>query len=414
MDTELFRAEVLLRRQGGDMGEVLQWEAPNGRAFLLLFLGLLCVLTGFAALAPVSRGEMVRGVLSLDAGLSKLHVPVSGTVQQVLVQEGQLVDAGQALLSMVPATYEATGPYAHDFAAQALQQQHAALRSQQSLLQSRQRVDADALEQRRQALQQALALQQEQHALLAQRLGLAEQALERSAALLARRLLAPAIHAQALEAQVIARQSLLEQGLELNRLQDALFSLEQQGQQAAMEQAAEALQLDIALSQLQVQQRELSQQALVTLRAPVAGRVGTLLVATGMPVDPGRPVLSLLPDSGQLIAQLFVPSRAAGQLRDGQQVQLLYDAFPQSIHGSFPARIASVSAATVDPREYLVPFDIPEPVFLVLARLDADETATQLPGTLRAGMQFSAHVQTGRESLLSRVTAPLRRLEPLL
>jgi membrane fusion protein len=413
MDTELFRTEVLLRQQGGDCGAVLQWEAPHGRAFLLLFLGLLCAVTGFAALAPVSRGEMVRGVLSLDAGLGKLHVPVSGSVQQVLVQEGQLVDAGQALLRVVPAAYEAAGPSAHLFAAQALQQQHAALRSQQALLQTRRRVDADALQHRRLALQQALALQHEQGALLAQRLGLAEQALERSAALLARRLLAPAMHAQALEAQVIARGALGEHALELNRLEDALVSLEQQGQQSAMEQAAEALRLDIALSQLQVQQRELSQQALVTLRAPVAGRVGTLLVAVGMPVEPGRPVLSLLPESGRLIAQLFVPSRAAGQLRDGQQLQLVYDAFPQSIHGSFPARIASVSAATVDPREYLVPFDIPEPVYLVLAQLDS-AAAAQVPGTLRAGMQFSAQVQTGRESLLSRMTAPLRRLEPLL
>ncbi|MEY3668147.1 MAG: hypothetical protein RL572_1687 [Pseudomonadota bacterium] len=414
MDTDLFRAEVLLRRQGGDRGEVLQWEAPHGRAFLLFFLGLLGVLTGFAALAPVSRGEMVRGVLSLDAGLSKLHVPVSGHVQQVLVQEGQLVEAGQVLLSVVPAAFAAASPATHQFAAQALQQQQAALLSQQSLLQKRMRVDADALQQRRQALQQALALQREQHSLLSQRLGLAEQALERSAALLARRLLAPAAHAQALEAQVIARQGQVEQGLELNRLEDALFSLEQQAQQTELGQAAEALRLEIALSQLQVQQRELSQQAQAMLRAPVAGRVGTLLVAAGMPVDPGRPVLSLLPESGQLVAQLFVPSRAAGQLRPGQQVQLVYDAFPQSIHGSFPARVASVSAATVDPREYLVPFDVPEPVFLVLARLDVDDASTQVPGTLRAGMQFSAHVQTGRESLLSRVTAPLRRLEPLL
>ena len=58
MDTDLFRAEVLLRRQGGDRGEVLQWEAPHGRAFLLFFLGgYLLYSSMFAAIGSAVNQE---------------------------------------------------------------------------------------------------------------------------------------------------------------------------------------------------------------------------------------------------------------------------------------------------------------------------------------------------------------------
>lgn len=410
MNPELFRAEVLQRQTASEMGDVLEWEPPRGRVLLFVFLAVVVVLLSFAALAPVTRSELVRGVISLDGGLGKLHVPAAGQVEQVLVSEGQFVERGEALLTLTPAAYAAAGPLSHRYVAEALAQQLGVLQAQRQWLQTRQRRDAADLDQRRHALQQALALQGQEQDLVRQRLALAEEALQRSASLLERRLVAPASHAQALEVHVSARQAVVEQELARSQLQESLLGLEQQARQAEMDLVGEALRLDLAMSQLQVQQQEQARQARITLRASMSGRVAGLLVAEGVAVDPARPVLTLLPDSGALVAQLFVPSRATGQLQAGQVVQLVYDAFPQSIHGSFPARISRVSETSVDPREYLVPFDAPEPVFLVQAVLEQDA----MPGTLRAGMQFSAHVQTGRESLLARITAPLRRLEPLL
>ncbi len=410
MNADLFRSEVLQRHSGMEMGEVLQWEPPRARVLLLFFLAAFTLLLGFAALAPVTRSEVVRGVISVDGVLGKLHVPAAGQVEQLLVEEGQRVVRGEALLTLTPAAYEAAGPLSHRFVADALAQQLGVLQTQLELLRMREARDRDDVAQRREALQQVLVLQGQEQALVQQRLALAEEALQRSAILLQRRLVAPATHAQAQEAQVNARQAVVAQELARGQLQEALLALEQEARQAGMDLAAETLRVELAVSQLQVQQQEQARQARITLRAPVAGRVTGLLVTQAMSVDPARPVLTLLPESADLVARLFVPSRATGSLQTGQVVQLVYDAFPQSIHGSFPARISSVSQSSVDPREYLVPFDTPEPVFLVQAQLQRDA----MPANLRAGMQFTAHVQTGRESLLARITAPLRRLESLL
>ncbi len=410
MNADLFRTEVLQRHTGMELGDVLQWEPPRARVLLFFLVGVFMLLLAFAALAPVSRSEVMRGVISADGGLGKLHVPAAGQVDQLLVREGQLVARGEVLLTLTPAAYAAAGPMSHRFVAEALAQQGGVLQSQLELLRTREARDRDDVARRRQALQQALVLQEQEQALVQQRLALAEEALQRSGTLLQRRLVAPASHAQALEVQVSARQAVVAQELARSQLQEALLALEQEARQIAMDLAAETLRLELAMSQLQVQQQEQARQAQVTLRAPVSGRVAGLVVKTGMAVDPARPVLSLLPESSDLVARLFVPSRATGSLQAGQVVQLVYDAYPQSIHGSFPARISSVSETTVDPREYLLPFDTSEPVFLVQAALELDS----MPANLRAGMLFTAHVQTGRESLLSRITAPLRRLESLL
>ncbi len=410
MNADLFRTEVLQRHTGMELGDALQWEPPRARVLLFFLGGVFMLLLAFAALAPVSRSEVVRGVITADGGPGKLHVPAAGQVDQVLVREGQLVARGEALLTLTPAAYAAAGPLSHRFVAEALAQQLGVLQSQLELLRTREARDRDDVARRRQALQQALALQAQEQALVQQRLTLAGEALQRSATLLERRLVAPASHAQALEVQVSARQAVVAQELARGQLQEALLALEQEARQVAMDLTAETLRLELAMSQLQVQQQEQARQAQVTLRAPVSGRVAGLVVKAGMAVDPARPVLSLLPESSDLVARLFVPSRATGSLQAGQVVQLVYDAYPQSIHGGFPARISSVSETTVDPREYLLPFDTSEPVFLVQAVLELDS----MPANLRAGMLFTAHVQTGRESLLARITAPLRRLESLL
>ena len=166
MNADLFRTEVLQRHTGIELGGVLQWEPPRARALLFFFVGVFMLLLAFAALAPVSRSEVVRGVITADGGPGKLHVPAAGQVDQVLVREGQLVARGEALLTLTPAAYAAAGPLSHRFVAEALAQQLGVVQSQLELLRTRAARDRDDVARRRQALQQALALQALEQALV--------------------------------------------------------------------------------------------------------------------------------------------------------------------------------------------------------------------------------------------------------
>lgn len=414
MRTDLFRAQVLQRSADSGVGGHTVHQPPGLRLLLLLFVSLFLALLAFAATARISRTEVVRGQLSLDAGVTSVHVPRAAIVAELSVTEGSLVEQGQTLMVLQVAAAHSMDQQAHSFVQEQIERQSQAVGQQRSLLRAREQAGTRQLDQQIETLRRELALQVQLEGLLQERLDLATQSLQRSAQLLARAAAAPATHAQALESHAIARQQVLAHALEVQQREQALATLLIERESLALEIRNERLSLDVALSQLAMQRVDRELQQSFTISAPVAGRIGALLVRQGSQVEPGRPVLSLLPAGATLVAQLFVPSRAAGALVQGQSVLLAFDAFPLSLHGSFPATVSRVSAATVDPREFLIPLEAGEPVYLVEAALQEARLATGEALPLRAGMQLTAQIITGRQTLLARVTAPLRTLEQRL
>ena len=414
MRTELFRAQALQRDLHTEAGEPVLYQPPGLRVLFVMFTGLFLALLTFAATAQISRTEVVRGHLSMDAGVTRVHAPRAGVVADLRVQEGFVVARGDTLMLVDAGLTDAVGQQAHTLVRGQLALQETVLQQQRQLLQVREQTGVAHLERRLAALRSELTMREQQEALLGERLDIAGQALQRSARLLESQVTSAASHGQVVEAQVIARQALLAHTLETRQREEGLAALLQEKAQLTLEIQNERLRLALAISQLAVQAQEREVQQAFSISAPVAGSVGTLLVESGSQVEPGRPVLSLLPSAGTLVAQLFVPSRAAGRLQVGQSLLLSYDAFPRNIFGSFPATVSSLSGATVDPREFQVPFDTPEPVYLVEAELalTGEDGEAALP--LRAGMQFTAQIVTGRQTLLARVTAPLRALEQRL
>jgi len=65
----------------------------------------------------------------------------------------------------------------------------------------------------------------------------------------------------------------------------------------------------------------------------------------------------------------------------------------------------------LDPREHLIPLELNEPVYLARARLMQQTVGEPGSGAqLRSGMQFTADIVTGRETILQRVMSPLSGL----
>ncbi len=79
------------------------------------------------------------------------------------------------------------------------------------------------------------------------------------------------------------------------------------------------------------------------IRAPIAGRVSSLQATVGKPADPRQLQLSIVPDGSTLQAELFVPTRARGFVRPGQEVRILYDAFPYQRYGTHRGQVDDVS-----------------------------------------------------------------------
>ena len=144
--------------------------------------------------------------------------------------------------------------------------------------------------------------------------------------------------------------------------------------------------------------------------APVSGRVTNLQVSVGSTVAVAAPLIILIPDGAQLRADIFVPSRAIGSVRPGQEVRLLYDAFPYQRFGSFAARVETISRQAIAGQETNAPFKIDEPVYRVIVvpdrqQVDADGQRV----ALQPGMTLAANLVLDRRSFLDWISIGARR-----
>ena len=118
-----------------------------------------------------------------------------------------------------------------------------------------------------------------------------------------------------------------------------------------------------------------------------------------------------MPHDSHLVARLLVPSRAAGFLRPGQAVNLLYDAFPYQRFGSYHASLAQISRQAILPGEAQLPVPIRRPYFEAVATIDKPSVVAyghHLP--VRAGMTLKADIVLEHRSLGAWLLAPLMAL----
>src|SRR5205814_1944175 len=106
--------------------------------------------------------------------------------------------------------------------------------------------------------------------------------------------------------------------------------------------------------------------------------------------------------------ELFVPTRAAGFIKPGQDVRILYDAFPYQNFGTYKARVVRVSKTILTTADISVPVTLKEPAYRVTAALDRQDIDAHgeiIP--LRTDMLLRADVILDRRPLVSWLVAPL-------
>ncbi len=138
------------------------------------------------------------------------------------------------------------------------------------------------------------------------------------------------------------------------------------------------------------------------LRAPVTGIVGQVSVHTeGGVVEATKPIMTVVPSDGKMIAEVKLLNRDAGFVSPGQKVAVKLDAFPFSRYGTVPGRVVGVSPDAVADDKLGLVYVVR--VALDRARIDrGDRTVALTPG-----MMATADIVTGRRSFLSYLTSPI-------
>lgn len=397
------------------------------RAAMLVTLALLI----WAALAQVDEVTRGEGKVIPSRQLQVIQSVDGGVVSEVLVKEGQVVDAGQLLLRIDQTRFVST---MRESRSQYLSLQAKAARLR-ALAEGKpfappedvRKEDPDTLaaerqlyESRRSELETTLSISRQQLAQRHQELvevkarrDAAQQGLELASRELAvtKPLIASGAVSEVdilrLERDVSRYRGERDQSAaQIARIGAAIGEAERKIQEVELnfrnESRKELAETASKLNSLQeggVGLADRVEKAMV--RSPVRGTVNRVLVNTvGGVVQPGKEVIEIVPLEDALLLEARIVPKDIGFLAAGQPALVKFTAYDFSIYGGLEATVEHIASDTVTD-------DKGNSFYVIRVRTDKPRLAANLP--IIPGMVAEVDVKTGKKSVLSYMLKPVLR-----
>jgi membrane fusion protein len=407
--TELFRQEVYEHRSERLFGEVVINQPLSQRYFVLALAVVSALVIAWVALGSYARIETAPGILVPDRPAPKILPAASGIVRDLKVKEGSQVRTGDVLAVIELDRQSEAGSGAAETSLATIEAR-AVLGAEQVRLssvrlageQARLAAVLGAADAQVQDLGRQIALQQE---IVQSNKTLFEQA----GTLVEKGFVSKIEYERRRQAWLGSRQQL--SGLQQQQTTQTGQAAQARAQFASLaaQSASERSELQSGLQSLEQQRAGIESQRSYVVRAPVNGRVTTVLTNIGSTANPASPLMTIVPEGARMRAEIYAPSRAIGFVRTGQETKLLYDAFPYQRFGSFSGRVETISKVLIDPRETAVPLKLEEPVYKVTVLLDGQAVkAFGESYPLQPGMALTANIVLERQSFLDWLLTPLR------
>jgi membrane fusion protein len=407
----LFREEALAARSANWMGRVVLLQPLSLQ--LLTAVSTLAVAVGFAfvMLATYTKRIPVKGELVPSGGLIKVYAHQTGVVTHKYVQEGEPVSAGSKLYAISSDWTGETGKF------QAAISGHVELR-RKSLLEEIDKTRLVQTDERAELktkiarVEDELVNLSEQISIQRRRAALSDEGVARYQTL--------ANTAYIAQAQLQQKQDeALDQRSRLRALERERLTLVREQGALASESATLGLKQQNQLSQLIRARAALDQEFMeseakrnLVITAPADGVATGVVAELGQTVEPGRPMLSIVPQRGSVQAYLYAPSVAIGFVKIGAEVLLAYDAFPYQKFGYAHGRVSSVSKVALPFSELTgAAGTATEPFYRITVTLS--EQWIDVYGkreALQAGMRVNANIEQESRRLYEWILDPLYSL----
>lgn len=411
----LFRTQVIEQKIDRLHGDVLLLPRIS-HSILITFLLVWLVAVGiWLATSTYARKETVVGWLEPPAGVVRLYPEASGQIKQILVKEGDKVQAGQPLIIINGDRILADGGNLENRLLEEYESQRNLLTEQIERADLSQQDREKSLQRQAESIRHNLSLMDEQLTTLDARHTLIKNQLERYRPKIEQGHISRLEYDQVLSQELSVRsdrQALLREiGNQKDLLSQRLTDL-----QLLPKDSANSLdQLQSRLSELAQQIAQLQGQRAHIVTATRAGVVNNLQAREGQFVSSTNPMplLTLADNNSPLVAHLLVPVRSAGFVAPGQRLDIRYDAFPYQKFGLYQGVIESVAKTALLPGELPnTPVKLQEPVYRIEARLDEQGVSAYgqaIP--LRSGMTLTADVELAERSLWQWLLEPIYSLK---
>lgn len=138
------------------------------------------------------------------------------------------------------------------------------------------------------------------------------------------------------------------------------------------------------------------------IRSPIDGMVQSLSIATvGGIIQPGFKIMEIVPDNEPLQVDAMIPVQAIDKMVPGLAVDIAFPAFNHARTPNIPGRVKTVSADRLLDEESKQPF--------YLAQVEVTPDGMSLLGSnhIRPGMPASVTIKTGERNMMSYLLKPM-------
>ncbi len=406
---------------------------PRLLAHLLRVVGVLIVgLIVWSAIAQVRETALAEGQVIPAGSVHLVQHLEGGIVAEVLVEDGDIVEAGQPLVRLESASAEAelerlrAREAGLALRAERLRafvmgreadfsegQNHPELvADQQAILE----MQHEARESQRQVLDARLAQQKAQLASFEEQ----RKSLERQVQILEEEL---GMRGQLMEKGLVSRVVYLETERTLNRTRGELASVigEAAKATAAVREAQNSLtetdaglrndslkemgEVTSELAQVREELAKLEDRVTrLDIRSPARGIVKGLEARTvGGVIPPGLAIMEIVPFDDTLVAEVRISPRDVGHLRVGQKADVKVTTYDVARFGSVEGNLRQISASTFEDEEG-------EPYYRGIVALASDHVGGNPDANLiLPGMVVDVSINTGSKSVLQYLLKPVYR-----
>jgi len=404
----LLRAEALQHSSEGAFGQPVA-QMPMSWTFLTtVLIAAVAAAAILLGLNSYARKETVRGILMPASGEVQVTAPDRGVIRRIYVNEGDVVRAGQILLTVSMDRPEAGGRIPQADMLQSLDDQERSIRARLAATTSDGSLDDQAAVAQRAMLTASLTAAKADKTAADSQLAMAQDDYDRALPIAQRGFISRTDLKRREQAVIVGKQAVADSTGQIANFTAQLAQLRSTAAKRPYDTIKERGMLEDTLADIRQRRAQLLMSRGYSLRAPVDGRVTTVQANLGQSADPQRPLMSIVPVKAAMQAVLYIPSRSIGFLKRGQAVRMRYDAFPFAAFGAGSGHVVRISQTVLRPEEINAAVRLEEPAYKVVASIDRQDVAAfGQRHSLLPGMALSADIVLERRSFMAWLMQPL-------
>ncbi|WP_263056772.1 HlyD family secretion protein [Pantoea agglomerans] len=410
MEQSLFRQEALDAANRGNLGIVALYCPP----YRWLVISVVVLITAATALffifGSYTKYESSTGELLHKNGMLIIPPPVSATVVDIPVKEGQHVEKDDVLMVLSSEVSTQLGQ-TRQVIAENLKGQRERLQQDLVTLEKLHQVEMKGLTD----TIASLKLQQEQLKLQLthrrKQVSLAKMQLDKLEAM-HNEGYASSRQMEEQESNLLDSQARYQEyQRQLLDISQKIVQTEQQLHEKPLDDEKKRNDIERQLADNRQSMAENEARRSFELRAPKSGYVGMIMVKNGQMLTAGQSAIAVLPSNTELVARIMVNTQSIGFIQPGQRVVLRYKAFPYQKFGQQYGKVIEVSRTALSPQEVTTltgKNNIQEQQYRVLVSLDKQSiTAYAQNEKLKPGMALDADFIVDKRRLYEWVLEPI-------